>query len=90
MDPNGFIAPPGNGTVVPPPPGTLLPGRFIKSTSSPQVWWEDPSGTVKREVYACTPCPGVDACGTVVTVPEGTIEALEVRAVAGGGMGERV
>jgi hypothetical protein len=53
------------------------------------VWWEDPSGTVKRQVYACTPCPGVDACGTVVTVPDGTIEALEVRAVAGGGMGER-
>ena len=71
----GHIAPAGDGKLT--PSGAPFSGRFVQPVGGgPQVWWEDDARTVKRPVGACTPCPGVDACGNITRIPEAEWAAL--------------
>jgi hypothetical protein len=77
----GFIAGAGNASIT--PTGLPLPGRFVQRTDrggDPQVWWEDDAHTIKRRVGACEPCPGVNACGSIVAIPDAEFDALLERA----------
>jgi hypothetical protein len=73
---NGYLDGMGNATITPPPANTTLPGRFIKVATSDGVFWEDPTSTYKRPVGSCTPCPQINACSSVVTVPQSVFDGL--------------
>ena len=78
-----WLSPSGNGTVTRNPSSNLT-GRFVQRQDhegDPQVWWEDAERRVKRRVGACEPCPGVDACGSLVQIPDAEFDGLQERAL---------
>ena len=81
LDTQGFVSGGGNASITR-LPGNLT-GRFVQRKdhgADPQVWYEDAQKSVKRRVGACTPCPGVDACGSLVQIPDAEFDALAERA----------
>lgn len=80
VDAAGWIAPAGNASIA--RTGANLTGRFVQRAdrgADPQVWYEDEARAVKRRVGACEPCPGVDACGAIVPIPDAEFDALAER-----------
>lgn len=79
--PPQFINPAGNASIT--PSGASFAGRFVQRKDhggDPEVWWEDAAHTVKRAVHSCTPCPGLDACGSaLVQISDSEFDALEER-----------
>ena len=61
-------------------PGPGIPvvagGEFVKSTTDVDIWWVANGTSTKHHVDECTPCAGVDACSTFVTVPQAYINGL--------------
>lgn len=59
-------------------------GAFIISstTSDPDVWWavNFPDSTLKYFLSTCSPCDYIDACGSLVRIPESTISAIPTAA----------
>ena len=65
----------GGATPYVPPPSAK--GMFVKSNDDVNVWWAvtDPSPQ-KWFVSACSPCSGVDACGSLIPETDAWINAL--------------
>lgn len=61
-----------NGSAVP----VISGGEFVISSSSPNVWWVANNSGIKNFVVECQPCPAIDACGNLHTVPQSYIDSL--------------
>lgn len=51
-------------------------GLFVKSDSSPDVWWVASASGVKNFVTECSPCSGLDACSMLNDVTQAYIDSL--------------
>jgi len=51
-------------------------GEFVKSDSSPNVWWVANNSNIKNFVTVCQPCPAINACANLNTVTEAYIDSL--------------
>ena len=51
-------------------------GLFVKSDSSPDVWWVKTNSGIKNFLTVCTPCDGLDACSMLNDVTQAYIDSL--------------
>lgn len=65
---------------VTPGPGApvVAGGQFVKSDSSPDIWWVANATSIRNHVDECSPCDSVPACNLYVIVAQSYIDSLTI------------